>query len=571
MENKKKVFRDGASIVLCGAAGQGIQTIEKILPHLVKLSGFHVCATKEYMSRIRGGSNSTEIRVSSKPLSAYVRTIDLLLPLDSAAVPHLEKRIDPHTLIVGDAAKVRTEREMVDVPLGKMAEEVGGAIYGNIVAVGVVAGIFGLHREGSEDHLRRHFGGKSEEVAAGNVEAFRAGYGRGAALVAEGRAAVEIDSSPHRREEILANGAEAIALGALAGGCNFIAAYPMTPSTGVFAFLCQHAGRLGIIAEQAEDEIAAINMSLGAWYAGARAMVSTSGGGFALMVEGLSLAGMVESPAVIFLSQRPGPATGLPTRTEQGDLLFALFAGHGEFPRIVLAPGTLPEAFALTAKAFDLADRYQVPVIVMADQFLVDLQHNLAPFDAGRVDVTHHFVETDKGYRRYAFTGDGLSPRGIPGFGAGLVGLDSDEHDEEGHITEDLELRRRMVDKRLSKGALLAEAALPPRLYGGEDFETLLVGWGSTCGPVLEAMELAGKRGISFLHVSQVHPLHGSVRVMLERAKRVVVIENNATGQFSSVLRMHLGTEADAAILRYDGMPFAVEELAARIAGEAAP
>jgi 2-oxoglutarate ferredoxin oxidoreductase subunit alpha len=405
-------------------------------------------------------------------------------------------------------------------------------------------------------------------VAAGNVEAFRAGYGRGAALVAEGRAAVEIDSSPDRRNEILASGTDAIALGALAGGCNFIAAYPMTPSTGVFAFLAQHAERFGIIAEQAEDEIAAMNMSLGAWYAGARAMVSTSGGGFALMVEGLSLAGMTECPAVIFLGQRPGPATGLPTRTEQGDLLFVLFAGHGEFPRIVLAPGTLPEAFELTAKAFDLADRFQVPVIVMADQFLVDLQHNLSPFDTSGAGVTHHFIETGKDYRRYALTEDGLSPRGIPGLGAGLVGLDSDEHDEEGHITEDLELRRRMVDKRLRKGDLLAAATLPPRLYGGEVFETLLVSWGSTCGPVREAMERVGNSTVSYLHVSQVHPLHESVSGLMGKARKTVVIENNATGQFASLLRMHLGVEVDAAILQYDGLPFAVEELASRIERE---
>jgi 2-oxoglutarate ferredoxin oxidoreductase subunit alpha len=564
------IFEDGASIVICGAAGQGIQTIEKILPQLARLSGFHVCATKEYMSRIRGGSNSTEIRVSSRPVTSYARGIDLLIPLDEAALGHLDGRIGPRTLIVGDAARIKPDREIVDVPFRRMAEEIGGPIYENVVGAGVAAGIFGLDRGESENHIRRHFSGKKEDVAAANVEAFRAGFDRGAALVEEGRVAVEIGRSPDRGKEILASGAEAIALGALHGGCNFVAAYPMTPSTGVFAFLARHSEKLGIIAEQAEDEIAAINMSLGAWYAGARAMVTTSGGGFALMAEGLSLAGMIESPAVIFLSQRPGPATGLPTRTEQGDLLFALFAGHGEFPRAVLAPGTLEEAFSLTAKAFDLADRFQVPVIIMADQFFVDLQHNIPPFDMGTDMVTRHFVRTEKDYRRYEMSQNGLSPRGIPGYGEGLVGLDSDEHDEAGHITEDLDLRRRMVDKRLAKAVLLAEAALPPVLFGQEEYETLLVGWGSTCGPVREAAGQVGRDGISFLHVAQVHPLHRSVRGLLEKAKKVVVVENNATGQFASVLRMHLGIGADAAILKYDGMPFSVEELAERIEEEAA-
>lgn len=566
---KPRLFADTVSIVVCGAAGQGILTIEKLLPRLIKLSGHHVCTTKEYMSRIRGGSNSTEIRISSTPVQAYTGGIDLLIPLDEDALPHLEKRVTADTIIVGDEERLGSGRKIIDIPMRKMAIEAGNAIYENVIGAGVVAGILSLDRTGSEEYLAGHFSDKSDDVVAGNIKAFRDGYARGENLIKDGVVAVEFAGSTDRRDEILVNGAEACALGALAGGCNFIAAYPMTPSTGVFTFLAQHSREFGIIAEQAEDEIAAINMSLGAWYAGARSMVTTSGGGFALMAEGLSLAGMIESPAVILLSQRPGPATGLPTRTEQGDLLFALFAGHGEFPRILLAPGTLDEAFHLTAAAFDLADRFQVPVIVLADQFLVDLQHNIAPFDLSAVSSKSHIVETAPGYRRYAITEDGLSPRGVPGFGDGLVGLDSDEHDERGHITEDLELRARMMDKRLRKGALIRDALPPPVLYGSETYETLIVGWGSTCGVIREALDrLGGLAGVSHLHIAAVHPLHERVGARLEKARKVVVVENNATGQLAAVLRMFLGVEADSTILQYDGMPFAVEDLAASIARE---
>jgi 2-oxoglutarate ferredoxin oxidoreductase subunit alpha len=326
-------------------------------------------------------------------------------------------------------------------------------------------------------------------------------------------------------------------------------------------FLSRHAREFGIVSEQAEDEISAINMAVGAWYAGARAMVTTSGGGFALMVEGLSLAAMIETPVVIHLAQRPGPATGLPTRTEQGDLLFALTAGHGEFPRIILAPGTLEDAYELSRRAFDLADRFQVPVFILTDQYLMDTHYNLAGLDLKGAGPDRAVVKTGPDYRRYRITGDGISPRGIPGYGDGLVCVDSDEHDEYGRITEEMETRVAMVEKRIKKMEGIRAAALEPELLGGESYSHLLVGWGSTRHAISEALAGLSRNDISFLHLKQVFPMHTSVDEYLGRAERVITIENNAMGQLGTLLGMETGREPDDAILKYSGLPFNVEEL----------
>ena len=558
--------KDDISIVLCGEAGQGIQTVENILTRVLKLSGYNVFATKEYMSRIRGGANSTEIRVSSKKISSFVDKIDVLIPLSPGAIKHLEKRITPETIILGEKEILESEClpdkcEIVDIPFSKIASEIGGKIYANIIAAGLVSGLLQVERQTIDQYLERRFASKERDVQQKNIESAKKGYEISRDLLETNRIQIKIQKSAEVKDDILLSGIEAVAMGAMAGGCNFISSYPMSPSTGVWTFLAQHSKEFDLIAEQAEDEISAINMAIGAWYAGARGMVTTSGGGFALMVEGLSLAGMLETPVVIHLGQRPGPATGLPTRTEQADLQFVLNAGHGEFPRIIFAPGNLEDAFYLTQKAFNLADKYQIPVFILTDQYLLDAYYNIPSINLSDIQIESHIVKTDQDYKRYELTKNGISSRGVPGFGEGLVSVDSDEHDEDGHITEDLDLRTKMVDKRLKKMELVKTEIIPPELHGSENYKTLLIGWGSTYHVIKEAMDELGKDDVSFLHFKQVYPLHPNTIDYLKKAQNVVIIENNATSQLGKLIKLHTGFDIQKRILKYNGLPFSVEEV----------
>jgi 2-oxoglutarate ferredoxin oxidoreductase subunit alpha len=554
------------TIVLCGEAGQGIQTVEQILTGVFKLSGFNVFATKEYMSRVRGGTNSTEIRISTHRISSFVDKIDILIPLSRGAIEHLERRITTETVILAEEAFFGKEClpdkcKIADIPFNHIATQLGGLIYANIVAAGAVSGLLGLDLSIINRYLEKRFSAKENSVVQKNKEAAEKGYRIGKELSSTGKVKIEIPKTAQTKDEILLRGAEAIGLGAITGGCDFISSYPMSPSTGVWVFLTQQAKDFGIVTEQAEDEISAINMAIGAWYAGARGMVTTSGGGFALMVEGLSLAGMLETPVVIHLGQRPGPATGLPTRTEQGDLEFVLHAGHGEFPRIILAPGTIEDAFSLSSKAFDLADKYQIPVIILTDQYFLDSYYNIPSLDLPHGKIEKHILKTGKEYKRYELTKNGLSPRGIPGFGEGLVSADSDEHDEEGHITEDLDLRTRMVNKRLKKMEMIKQEAIPPVLIGNENYKTLIIGWGSTYHPIKEALDRLKKDDVSFLHFKQVYPLHPSTSGYLTKAQKTVIVENNATSQLGNIIQHDTGIKIQGKILKYNGLTFSVEEL----------
>lgn len=558
--------KEDISIVLCGEAGQGVQTVERILVNVLKRSGFHVFATKEYMSRVRGGSNSTEIRVSSKRVRAYVDQIDILVPFHTGAIDHLEKRISSQTMVFADPQTVPENAcavacERVNIPFVQIAEEIGSSIYLNIVAASVVLGIFLIDEGLISEYIRQYFSQKGDEIIQKNLEAVRKGHEIGREISQSGRLRIEIPSDPQVADEILLNGAEAVGFGALAAGCNFMSSYPMSPSTGVMVFLSQQMKEFEVVVEQAEDEISAINMALGASYAGARPMVTTSGGGFALMIEGISLAGMIETPIVVHLAQRPGPATGLPTRTEQADLEMALYAGHGEFPRIIYAPGNIEQAVILTQKAFDLADKYQIPVFILTDQYFVDSYYNTLSPNFSVPKAKSYVVKTLQDYKRYALQSDGISPRGIPGYGEGLVGVDSDEHDEEAHITEDLNLRTRMVDKRLRKMTMIKKESVSLALFGSKDYKILLIGWGSTCPIIQEAMEIIGRDDLAFLHFSQVFPLHQRTKSYIDQAEQVIAIENNATSQLGRLLKLHTGIDIESKILKYSGLPFSVEEI----------
>ncbi len=566
---KKKKPQD-ISLVLVGPAGMGVQTVEQVLVKVLQSAGYHIYATKEYMSRVRGGMNSTSLRVAGSPVRAPVDRIDLLIPLAAGAVSHVAKRLSSSTIILGEKALFEKEIEdgfrAIDIPFSKIATEIGSKIYSNIVAVGLLGALFHVEFQLLQDFIRKRFAGKDQKILDENGQALQAGYEQGARLAEQENVEFDLKPDPNVKKQMLVSGAEAVGLGAIAGGCNFIAAYPMSPSTGLLTFLAKHGRDFNILVEQAEDEIAGINMALGAWYAGGRAIASTSGGGFALMTEGLSLAGMIESPLVVHLAQRPGPATGLPTRTEQGDLDLALYAGHGEFPRVILAPGTLQQAFDLTGHAFDLADRFQIPVFVLTDQYFVDTYYNTDRFDASEDRVHHHFIESEEGYKRFALSDSGLSPRAIPGHGKGLVAADSDEHDEFGRITEDLDLRVKMVDKRLARTKFLVEEAIGPTLWPQEsDSKHLVICWGSTLPIVQEALERIGRDDLGLLHFSQVFPLHPAAAQPIGKAQTRICLENNAGGQFARLLKTYADIEVDHTILKYSGAAFTVEEIVTRI------
>jgi 2-oxoglutarate ferredoxin oxidoreductase subunit alpha len=547
------------SVVISGAAGQGIQAVEELLSNVVKDSDLYVFATKEYMSRVRGGNNSTTLRISCKPVYANIDRIDLLLVLNENAIERHRWRMTPSTIVLGEEKFVKDEPNHVVVEFSKIAESFGNRIYANSVATGVLAGIMELDIDALKKNIEEYFSKKGNEVVNSNVSAALRGYELGRNLGLK----LELKKCEEVRKKNLLNGSLAVALGAVAAGCNFVSSYPMSPSTAVFTELARLAKDHGILVEQAEDEIAAANMVIAAWYAGARGLVTTSGGGFALMCEAISLAGMIETPIVVHLGQRPGPATGLPTRTEQADLNLVLYAGHGEFARVIYAPGSIEEAYELTAKAFNVADKFQIPVFVLTDQYLLDSYYLVD--DLPKMDIERYIVKTNANYRRYAVTEDGISPRGIPGYGEGLVRVDSDEHDEFGHITESALVRKTMVEKRLRKMNKIIQEALPPKFSGPEDYEVLFISWGSTRLIVEEALQSFSNHKIAHLHFSQVYPIHPSAKEYFEKAKRIIFIEQNATGQFANLVQQTFRIDTSERILKYDGHAYSVEQVAKAI------
>jgi len=371
----------------------------------------------------------------------------------------------------------------------------------------------------------------------------------------------------------MVNGNEALALGALAADVRFCAFYPMTPATSVVLNLVKYADAMNVVVEQAEDEIAAINMALGAAFAGCRSMTATSGGGFALMAEGVSLAAAAELPVVIVIAQRPGPATGLPTRTEQADLEMVLHAGHGEYPRAILTPGSIESCFVLMWRAFMLAEASQGPVFVLTDQFLADSYRDVSPFNLE--DTPFSVPSTPENvncpYRPYAITDSGVSPRRRPCAGEDLVIADSHEHSEDGHITEDQAVRTRMVEKRLRKGAVLNDAVIPPEYSGSDAPDLLLVSWGSSKGAVAEAAERLVEKGqsVATLHFDQVWPLAPQQFLnRLQVARQTVCVEGNATRQFARLIRRESGFQFARSVCRYDGRPFTSEYILERLEHE---
>lgn len=546
-------MRDSRQILIGGEAGQGLVTVGQLLSKVLVRAGWRICVTQGYQSRVRGGHNTWSIRFGVGEIGAPTEAVDLLVALDQETIQLHRAALAPHALLIANDTLDALGVTGLRVPYTKLAS----AKHANVAALGVAGTLLGLSEELMAGAVEELLGKKGTDTAAEN----RRALAESCRWTAAANASFPLPGSPAPAlPRIMINGNEALALGALSGGLRFLSFYPMTPSTSIALTVVAHAAALGVVTEQAEDEIAAVNMAIGASFAGAPAMVATSGGGFALMAEGVSLAAMTETPLVVMLAQRPGPATGLPTRTGQEDLEFVLHAGHGEFARAILAPGSPEECFLIARKAFFLAELFQGPVFVLTDQFLADSYRAVEPFEVRELPgVRAGFAgEVAVPYRRYAITADGVSPRLMPGMTHHLVIADSDEHTEDGHLTEDLAIRNRMVGKRLAKVEGLRWEVIQPQFDGPGGADLLLVSWGSPGAAAAEAAVALRDRGmtVSTLNFTQVWPLDpGQFVGALRAAKRVVFVEGNATGQFERLLRRETGFEGAGNVRRFDGLP----------------
>lgn len=549
------------SIILSGEAGQGLMTIESLLAMAIR-EKYYLFTSPEFMSRVRGGNNSIELVLSFEPIAAWRKKTDVLIILGKNSFERMKPRLKDDSLIISERSLLTdsewSEFSPTEFNMTELAKNAGSLLYMNTVIFGYMAKLLKLGKASCVKAIKTRFKKLSDDIIQKNISAFESGYKACSGV----ELPFNIPTVEEKPKKIIMNGSTAVGLGALAGGVNFLASYPMSPSTGVMIYLAGKGKQFDVLVEQAEDEIAALNMVIGAWYAGARAMATTSGGGFALMCEALSLAGITETPCVIHLAMRPGPATGLPTRTEQGDVNLAVYAGHGDFPRILLTPGHMADAAILTQRAFYLADKYQVPVIVLTDQYLLDSMAETDPFEFDGDSLESFIVESKPGYKRYDLSSGPISPRAIPGFGKGFVKADSDEHTEEGLITEDFDIRVAMNDKRMAKIPLLLEDYQEPVLYGDADYNRLFVGFGSTHGVLKEFVENSNEKD-AFLYVRQVYPLPETLKAYFDKAGEIITVENNATGQFAGLLHSQLSIKADRQIKKYNGEPFSIEDIEA--------
>ena len=551
--------RDSISILIGGEAGQGLNTINDILCRALVRHGYSIVMEQDYMSRVRGGHNTFTVRVSPTEILAAIEPVDLIIALNKETVDLHQKDLTDKGLVLVDAEIETGEGSFVKVPYDDLAEKKNQ----NVAALGVVGQLLGLDSETCAQAVKDQFGDKGEKVAEKNDKALDEGYRWAQENAGSSKIGLKKMSEPEKL--LMMDGNQAIAMGAVTAGLKFYSFYPMTPSTSVALTLAAQMEKLPIVVEQCEDEISVINMALGASYAGVPAMCGTSGGGFALMSETLSMVAASETPLAMVLAQRGGPATGLPTRTEQGDLEFALYAGHGEFPRAILAPGTVEQCFWAGRRAIELAEASQGPVIIMTDQFLAESLRSVRPLlieELTPIKVGADPDEVETPYQRYRFTESGVSPRLIPGKSEHLVVGDSHEHYESGHICEEAEVRTKMVDKRMKKLEVLKKEFIPPDYYGDDNPEILLMCWGSTVGAAREAVEEVQADGTkaAVLHFSQVWPLVPEKFMdKLEAATEVIAVEQNAKSQFAGLIKKETGFEIKRSINKYDGRPITPE------------
>ena len=576
-------------IKVAGPAGAGIKASGETLARSFVKAGLNVFDVTEYPSLIKGGHNVYILRVSPDKVFSHVEPVDVLVALDQLTVELNASELvdggalvyDPDDVTLDElSAELRERICPVPVQLTKVVQDAGGKpIMRNVAALGAVIGHLDFPLHYLTDSLKSQFAHKAPEIAEQNIVVATSGHDR----AREAGCAFPNKIEPVRGapERLLVDGNETVGLGALAAGIGLYAAYPMTPASNLLHFMAKHGADHGVVVKHTEDEIAAMNMVVGAAFGGARAMCASAGGGFALMVEAFGLAGVSESAVVVGVFSRTAPGTGLPTWTEQADLRYVMHAAPGEFPRVILSPGDMNDVFELAWRAFNLADQLQTPVVILSEQYLQESHASVEPFDTSSVsidrgkliaegDVAQHdgALGCDGVYLRYKLTDDGVSWRALPGVRGANQVVNSYEHDEYGHAEEGAQMRQMQHEKRMRKLELARTLVPKPAYFGPEDADVSVLLFGATKLPTLEAQRWLHSQDVS-LNIMQLVTLMPfpaeEVAAFIGRAKRTLVIEANYTGQLEGLIRQHALLEVDDRLRRYDGRPFSPEQVFGKV------
>ncbi len=574
------------TVGIAGAAGDGLDRTGDTLARTAARLGLHLFTYNSYQSLIRGGHTWLRLRLSEAKVDNHGDHLAVLMALNQDGIERHAREVEPGGAIIFNSARFTCDPALVPkgvalvpLPVPELTAKLGKLlpVMQNTAALGALLHLVGFDVEVTAEILLETFKKKGQEIIDQNVGVLRAGYEHAARTVpALGR---RWTFSGKRRPVVTGN--HMMALGAVAGGCKFYSAYPMSPASFILHWLASHSEKLGVVVKQCEDELAVVNVAIGAGHAGVRSMCATSGGGFALMSEAIGMAGMIETPVVVVNVQRGGPSTGLPTKTEQGDLNQVFGASQGDYPRVIIAPRDAADCFHSTVEALNLAESFQLPVILISDLLLGEHRSTIDP-EAIPGDVRIERGEwvtaispddaANGGYKRYALTPSGVSPRARPGRAGCIHVSGTDDHDEYGILISDEHtnpaIRRKMHEKRMRKMDGVRARLQPPVLEGTAGAEVTLIGWGSTWSVIHEAAQQLERAGIttSRLHFKYMHPFHGKeARAILEGCKRTIVVENNFTGQFARHLRAESGFGADHVLVRYDGEPFEPAWIAERV------
>ncbi|OKL37070.1 2-oxoacid:acceptor oxidoreductase subunit alpha [Domibacillus mangrovi] len=557
-----------------GQQGEGIESTGEIFSTALNRLGYYLYGYRHFSSRIKGGHTNNKIRVGTTKVSAIADDLDILVAFDQETIDVNYQELHQDGIIIADAKfnpmkPEDTEAAFYAVPFTEIATELGTSLMKNMVAIGATCSIINLDVSVFLDVVEEIFGRKGEKVVQKNMEAIQQGYDYMKAKMDGQSSALELPPADGNKRMFMI-GNDAIALGALAAGVRLMPAYPITPASEIMEYLIKKLPKVGGTVIQTEDEIAAVTMAIGANYGGIRSFTASAGPGLSLMMEAIGLSGMTETPLVVIDTQRGGPSTGLPTKQEQSDLMAMVYGTHGEIPKVVIAPGTAEEGFYDTIEAFNIAEEYQVPVIILSDLQLSLGKHTVDKLDYNKIDIRRGKLVTDglpeaenKAYfKRYEVTEDGVSPRVIPGVENGIHHVTGVEHDETGKPSESPANRKAQMDKRMRKLNNLHKTFPNPieKNVKHEEADLLLIGFNSTGGAIEEAMVRLEADGVKVNHarVRLVHPFPtDEILPLIESAKHVAVVENNATGQLASIIKMNAGyPQKIKSILKYDGNPF---------------